>query len=183
MMMFARLSVAVGLVALCGLSVAGPARAGGYAPVGPQENVPVQTVLNGGWQVCYSANIGAPFGLDAATTLAPCTGSQIMVAGRLKDSDTYAVLATAPKADALVDTGANTSNTHVVNGSQWYNSSLWAFGFAPADDQVVLSSCDMEAGDRRICVHTFSAVGGFRIGNNMNLNNDSNWELVVLTSP
>lgn len=159
-----------------------PAHAGGYWPSGPQTNVPVATVLNGGWSVCYTADMGTPFGTDAATTLASCTGSQIMLAGHLKGSDSYAVLAAAGKADALTNTGANTSNTHVANGSQWYNSDMWAFGFAGEDDRVVLSSCDIAEGDDRMCLHTFSAVGGFRIGDNMELNDNSDWEVVVLTS-
>ena len=177
---YARLPV---LLALLIGGVSAPAWAdGAYYPSGPQTNVPVATVLAGGWTVCYTATIGTPFGTDAATTLANCAGSQIILAGHQKGSDSYAVLAAAPKADALTDTGANTSNTHTVNDSQWYNSDLWAFGFAPQDGTVNLSSCDVSQGDDRLCVHTFSAVGGFRIGDNMNLNSDNTWEIVVLSS-
>lgn len=170
------------VAALAGPALICPAQAGGYWPSGPQTDVPVSTVLNGGWSVCYTADIGTPFGTDAASTLANCTGSGIIVAGHRKGSDSYAVLAAAPKASALTDTGANTSNTHLVNGSQWYNSDLWAFGFAGPDDQVTLSSCDIGEGSDRLCVHTFSAVGGFRVGENMNLNSDTEWEIVVLSS-
>jgi hypothetical protein len=159
-----------------------PAWAAPYYPTGPQLNVPVATVLAGGWTACYTASIGSPFGIDAAATLANCPGSQLLVAGHQRGSDTYAVLAAAPKADALTDTGANTSNTHTVNGSQWYNSDLWAFGFAPEDGAVTLSSCDITEGEDRLCVHTFSAVGGFRVGSAMNLNSDTNWEIVVYSS-
>lgn len=170
---------ALGLTLLCAMA---PASATGYWPVGPQENVPVSTVTGGGWTVCYQADIGTPFGLDAATTLAPCTGSYLLMAGHLKGSSSYAVLAAAPKADALTDTGANTSNTHTVNGSEWYNSDSWAFGFAPGGSPVNLSSCDILSGDRRMCLHTFSAVGGFRIGTQQNLNSNTSWEVVVYTN-
>ncbi len=173
------------LAALLALLLGGfgmPARAAPYYPTGPQQNVPVASVLAGGWTACYTGNIGAPFGTDTATTLANCAGSQLLVAGHLKGSDSYAVLAAAPKSDALTNTGANTSNTHTVNGSQWYNSDLWAFGFAPEDASVTLSSCDVTEGNDRLCVHTFSAIGGFRVGSAMNLNTDTSWEIVVFSS-
>lgn len=169
----------------CGMMIAAgatPALASGYWPSGPQTDVPISTVLNGGWSVCHTSDIGAPFGLDAATTLAPCSGNLIMLAGHLKGSDSYAVLAAASKSAALTDTGYGTSNTHEVHGSQWYNSGSWAFGFAPQGETVDLSSCDVTEGEQRMCVHTFSAIGGFRVGNHLNLNTDTNWEVVVLTS-
>lgn len=169
---------AIGILAGLGTAPAWAA----YQPVGPQTNVPVATVLAGGWSVCYTADFATPFGSNTATTLAGCTGDQIIVAAHLKGSDVYAVLAAAPKADALMDTGTGTQATHTVNGSEWYNSDNWAFGFAGAGDTVQLDSCDVTEGDDRFCVHTFTAVGGYRAGAQRDLNADTNWEKVVLTN-
>ena len=123
--------------------VAPQAMAATYTPVGPQTNVALSTVTGGGWTLCYSAAMAIPLGTSASAATAACGGDQIMLAARATGSDTLLALAWAQKEDALFNTGANTGVTHTANGSAWYNSDGWSWGFAPAGQGVEKYPCDV----------------------------------------
>jgi hypothetical protein len=162
---------------------ASPAAAATYLPVGPQLNVAVSTVTGGGWTQCYSATMATVFGASAATTLAGCTGDRLLVAGRETGSGTFLVLAQALKTDVLFNTGAaNNGVTNIANGTGWYNADNWSFGFAPAGEAVTKNECDTAAGLGRLCIHTLTFTGGFRINNFQGLNSSTAYEKLVFTS-
>jgi hypothetical protein len=164
-----------------------PSLAKAFIPVGPQNDVPINTVLQDwGWTECYVSTYATPFGTDASTAIEQCKGEYLMLAARRVGSDTFDVLAAAPATDVLTDTGAaNNGLTVASNGSKWYYAPNWSWGFAGAGDLVNKNECDTSgpAERDRLCWHTFDWLGGFRSGDNMWLNDSSDWQRVILTYP
>jgi hypothetical protein len=85
------------------------------------------------------------------------------------------VLAAAPRADVIFDTGMTSNTPHDANGSGWYFNGDSSWGFAKQGDPIERDSCDIVAdhddpsgpnGDLRLCWHTMSGAldGGFRAG-------------------
>jgi hypothetical protein len=162
---------------------ASPAAAATYLPVGPQLNVSLATVTGGGWTQCYSASMATIFGASAATTLAGCSGDRLLVAGRETGSSTFLVLAQALKTDVLFNTGAaNNGTTNIANGTGWYNADNWSFGFVPAGETPNKNECDTASGQGRLCIHTLTFTGGFRINDIQGLNSSTDYEKLVFTS-
>ena len=153
-----------------------------YLPVGSQQNLALSTILGGGWTQCYSELFSAPIGNDAENVLSQCQGENIMMAGRATGSDMFLLLAQGALNDVTANTGAGTSNTHVVNGAQWYFSSKWSWGFAPIGEQVDLYSCDISSGAQHMCLHTLDWTGGFRIGDISGLNDSQSYEKVFFVN-
>ncbi|MET3136099.1 hypothetical protein AAKU61_000437 [Undibacterium sp. GrIS 1.2] len=172
------------ILCLLGSAVASNANAAFYNPFGPQQNVNMSTILNGGWTECYSATMGTIIGTNAENILSKCSGGYLMMAGRATGSDVFQLLAETTFADATFNTGSGTQNVHTSNGSDWYFSSNWSWGFADAGTGVSLSSCDTSgvSGADRMCLHTINFTGGYRIGNNTGLNNSSSFEKVFFVS-
>ena len=175
-MMIRTLAIAAALVAT-------PATAATYLPVGPQLNVALTSVTGGGWTQCYSASMATIFGSSAATALAGCSGDRLLVAGRETGSGTLLVLAQALKVDALFNTGAADNGiTNIANGTGWYNADDWSFGFAPAGEAVSKNECDTDVGVGRLCIHTLTFSGGYRINDLLGLNNSTDYEKLVFTN-
>ena len=156
-----------------------------YAPVGPQTNIPVATVTGGGWTECHRDLYNVQ-GLDTTTVLAGCTGQQLMLACRPTGSATLTLLAQAPSADVVFDTGDNITVTHSANGTGWYQSGArGSWGFALDGDTVSKTSCDTDgsgANDQRLCWHTAprnAGSGGYRCGTTQNINNSALFERIV----
>tara|TARA_B100000674_G_C37650492_1_gene827693 strand:+ start:161 stop:520 length:360 start_codon:yes stop_codon:yes gene_type:complete len=116
----------------------------------------------------------------------------MMLACRQEGSDTIKLLAWAPTADVMSDTGipgtAPGKNTDVVtvsNGSSWYNGSadgVGSIGFAKQGDPVQKLSCDNAEGgnqNMRQCWHLDMGIGGFRCGAVKNLNDNYQWERMI----
>lgn len=156
-----------------------PAAAPAYYPSGPQKNVPVSTVTDGGWKQCAVKTMAEPVGTNAEKILDTCTGDYLLLAGRETGSDTLLLLAAAPRSEAIASTGYD--STRLVNGSEWYFQSGYSWGFAGAGDSVSRSSCDTASdnGDLRLCLHTLQYVGGWRIGTIDNLNDSTDYEVVA----
>ena len=172
--------------------IASPAFAAAYLPVGPQQNVSLSTVLGGGWTQCLSEDVGH-YGTNLATTFAGCTGSHLMLAGRVTGSSTILLLAQALKSDVLTDTGTGTNSTHLANGSQWYYNSSYSMGFASAGSNTYRLSCDASGifngdsadGANRLCWHTGGGTlnGGWRVGTNVWLNGEpSGFDRLIFSS-
>ena len=62
-----------------------------YLPVGPQTDVPVDTVTDGGWTECYRDIYASP--LDPDIVLSDCPGTLLMLSCRQTGSDTLTLLA------------------------------------------------------------------------------------------
>ena len=146
-----------------------------YDASGPQLDVPEVDLI--GWEACYvgDINLAAPL----AVIMGACTGSELMLACRDAGSDSFSLLAHAPRADVLFDTGGN-STPHDANGTGWYYNDNWSWGFAPEGEPINLNSCDVEgAGNEdRLCWHTSAAnlTPGYRCGD------DFSGERVILHS-
>lgn len=153
-----------------------------YMPVGPQQNVSLSTVLTGGWSQCYAAPMNVYIGDNAENVLNVCTAQYIMMAGRATGSQNFLLLAMGPLAAVTQNTGAGTSNTNLVNGSEWYFAPNWSWGFAGAGDATSQFQCDTQAGVDRMCLHTINNAGGYRIGNIQGLNNSTDYEKVFFQS-
>ena len=171
------------LVALLGLSSLAAAQAT-YLPTGVQQSVPVTTVTSGGWTECHRALYGAT-GTSVASVLAACGGDRLMLACRQTGSPTLSVLAQAPRADVIFDTG--TSNvTRQANGVSWYYSPNYSWGFAPGGQPVTRGSCDTTntGNNDRICYHTGAGNmnGGWRCGSATGLNSSVAYEKVIYTA-
>ncbi len=162
----------------------------GYSPCGPQVNVPLGLIESGGWQPCHQSPYGKPL---SGKEVIECAGSEhMMLACRQEGSDTIKLLAWAPTADVMSDTGipgtAPGKNTDVVtvsNGSSWYNGSadgVGSIGFAKQGDPVQKLSCDNAEGgnqNMRQCWHLDMGIGGFRCGAVKNLNDNYQWERMI----
>lgn len=162
------------------LAVAGAAHAAPtYLPTGAQLNVNINTVLNGGWTQCYVGTMAQPIGSSAQAVLSVCTGDYLMMAGRATGSDTLLSLAAALRAETIVNTGANTSNTHVANGANWYFAPEWSWGFTALNDAVNLNSCDYQnSSPNSVCLHTLDNVGGYRINDIVELNSSTAYQKI-----
>jgi hypothetical protein len=99
-----------------------------YYPFGPQLDVSSNSVLNGGWELCWSGpyNGFAKF----SEFLSDCTGEYILYTGWEGISanpetipDTFAVLAAGPRSEVFRDT-TNVSTWTVTEA----NGSYWSFG-------------------------------------------------------
>lgn len=163
----------------------------GYYPEGPQRNVSISTLLDSGWERCFVD----PYGNDSilvTTAQEACSGNYLILAGRHMESDEILLLAAAPRED--VWTVTLDQEVRYVNGSYWYfvpveSGDANSIGFSGTDN-VYLYSCDYddenhgvteEESEFKLCWHLDSDGdlasaffdGGYRIGSNTSLNNDS----------
>jgi hypothetical protein len=182
----------IGVAIALGLAYASSAAAmPSYAPSGPQTNVLISDVTSGGWTNCYSAPYGQ-FGPSVATAVSGCGGGLMMLAGGVNGSERLSVLAWAPVADVMFDTG--TGNTpHAANGSNWYYSDSFSWGFAPAGAEIFRNSCDTVDSSangggptraQRLCWHTSGGdmTGGWRAGAADFLNNEPGYTKYIFTA-
>jgi hypothetical protein len=157
------------------------ANAQDYLPVGPQTNVPVNTVTEGGWTECFRNLYNQSWNVDEL--LSVCSGTRLMLACRSTGSDTLTLLAQADRNDVTFDTGNNQTVTHEANGSGWYfNTSVGSWGFVRAGDSVNKSECDTDtsgANNERLCWHTNNS--GWRCGATQDLNGSVEFERIVYT--
>lgn len=168
------------LASLIALGAAGSATAM-YMPVGPATNVALATVTSGGWTQCYASTMKTHLGIGAELVLDACKGGLLMMAGRATGSDTLLVLAAAGRGDTIFDTG-RTSSTHLANGSNWYFSPNWAWGFTAAGDSVINNQCDTSSSPTSMCLHTANSAGGYRINNITGLNKSNAYEKVFFVA-
>jgi hypothetical protein len=153
-----------------------------YMPVGPQTNVSQALVNLGGWTTCYTEAYNAAGTIS--TILAACNKANLMLACLLTGTDTYTVLAQAPRADVTFNTTTDTTTTHVANGTAWYFSTSKSWGFAKAGDAVNKNSCDTGVAtdpDQRLCWHTTATTlsSGWRCGATESIF-DTSYQRVVL---
>jgi hypothetical protein len=139
-----------------------------YVPVGPQLNVPLATVTNGGWTQCYLDDFNQMPSI--ASVQMACNRNRVMLGCRLTGSNTIQLLAWAPRADVFFDTG-NGNVLHNANNTGWYFSTGWSMGFAAQGEAVSRNSCDTAAGATHLCYHTGGGNlnQGYRCGNNTGL--------------
>ncbi len=152
-----------------------------YEAVGPQLDVPESQLI--GWHECWATTYAEGGKSLAVLSNVYCTRKNIMLACRPVGEDTFTVLAHAPREDVLSDTGKD-NTTHVANGSAWYFSHAWSWGFARAGDPVNRVACDTLDGphaEQRLCWHTASndVEKGYRCGTSIVQDSEA-WERVIL---
>ena len=161
----------------------GPLFSVAYGPNGPQTNVAVSTVTNGGWSECFKQEYGARLTSSEVTDImnTHCTADNIMLACRTTDSTTIQLLAWATRDCVFYDSGSSRSSTKNCEGTEWYFSKTYSWGFAPASRTVRRYSCDTESSDssKRLCWHTAASVGGWRCGSNKWLNYNNGYEKLI----
>jgi len=161
-----------------------------YLPVGPQTSVPVATVSGGGWSQCYLDTYDVA--MEASTVLSACTGDRLMMACRETGTSTLTLLAQAPRADVIFETGSGSTTVHTANGTNWYfdnsntsSNGQASWGFLRQGDAVTKSNCDVNlsgANNERLCWHLnpgSGGAGGYRCGSNEDLNDSTAWERLV----
>ncbi len=148
-----------------------------YMPYGPQTDVALSTITNGGWTECYSAPMATFIGNGAENVLSQCTDQYIMMAGEVTGSNTFLAVAATTLIGATTDTG-QTSNFNVSNGSEWWFSDNWSWGFTAIGDDVDNGQCNVANGPISMCLHTVNGAGGYRINNIEGLNDSTDYSKV-----
>jgi hypothetical protein len=175
------------LAAACLLALAAVPAHALYYPSGPQAFVDKSQLE--GWQPCFTGLYDGTESLD--TVLAPCNQDLLLLAGGPTDSSTLTVLAAAPRADVLFDTGES-NDPHNANGTGWYFSPNFSWGFAKEGDPILRDSCDVAADqdpgpnpDLRLCWHTEfgSFDGGYRAGAVTELNGSTDYTRYIYQAP
>lgn len=185
--MFSKLR-AVFFAAAIGVAPLASANAAAFLPVGPQNDVSYDTVVNTwGWSVIYRGDYNTNVSLS---DLFAGAQQYVMLAAIHDGSLTFDVLAATTLADLQTYTPQNT--THLSNGAQWYYNG-GSFGFAGANDTISQGSADVAGPDERdrLSWHGLNqdygttptgALYGWRSGDNTWLNDSSDWDRVVLTA-
>lgn len=157
------------------------ANAPSYYPSGPQQNVSKQTLLDGGWNLCWSGGYGESDSL--ANIYASCTGDSILYAAGVTGSDTYMLIAAGPRATVFAETGFN--ETIEANGTYWYLNPSQSMGFAP-NGTITQSSADVRdtSDPLRMSWHTGWCgadliCGGWRVGASTGLNSDNGYTRAI----
>ena len=193
------LSILSSFALIASLTVGMPAHASlepAYYPSGPQQNVSKQTLIDGGWELCWSGLYG---GTDTMQNIFDsCTGAYILYAGGETDADTYLLAAAGERTTVFTETAANQPVEN--NGSFWYlnylgqQSSASSMGFAP-NSTITQTTADTHdvADPLRLSWHTqaggtcnspteLSICGGWRVGAVINLNSSSLYERAIWQS-
>jgi hypothetical protein len=149
-----------------------------YYPSGPQQNVSLSSVTGAGWRVCHLGNYGQTAALDSV--LAGCTGPYLMLMAShaMAGSGPSALLAAGPRDDVLHEAGQASDGSVSSNGTKWYYSDDFSWGFAPAGDAINRNSCDLADGGEtssqlHLCWNTDDGalVPGYRVGDTLINNN------------
>ena len=119
--------IAMMTAALLALSISSANAEPSYYPEGPQRNVPLETVLDGGWTLCFEDSYSNEEAL-VSEMLDACTDGLIMLAGREEGSNEILLLAAAT-IDEVFRVTSGQFEVHFANGTYWY--------FAPYDQDVV----------------------------------------------
>jgi hypothetical protein len=167
------------LATACLLAVAVSPAAALYYPSGPQTFVDKGQL--DGWQLCFSDPYNGETSLG--NVLTPCNKDLLLLAGGPTGSSSLTVLAAAPRADVIFDTGTS-NDPHNANGSGWYFSPDHSWGFAKEGDPIARFTCDVADSpnpELRLCWHTADGFldGGYRAGATESLNDSTDYTRYV----
>lgn len=154
-----------------------------YYPEGPQENVSKQTLVDGGWTLCWEDYYNSRNALS--DIFSQCTGDYLIYAGGASGADSYLLLAAGERTSILTVTEQN--QTTLNNGTYWYYHSGWgSIGFAP-NSTIQQSSADVydgwggTTGHLRLSWHSDGTdiFGGWRVGMNVGLNGSTEYQRAI----
>lgn len=146
-----------------------------------------QSDLMPAWQECHSDLYNAMTPLSTILQ-SECTQAKLLLGCRQVGQKTLITAAEAPRADATFDVGNGAQAFHLANGTAWYYSATWSWGYAVPGDGLSRNNCDIASGnfpERRLCWHASSSSlqGGYRCGSNVGLNSSAAYERVIFQSP
>lgn len=157
-----------------------------YYPSGTVENISEQTLIDNGWIKHYESTYGTPISTPE-TTLRP-SGQYTILAGKSSGSQIITLAAAAPTANVFTQTVTNTPQ--LVNGTYWYYTpvvsqlnNLGSIGFS-GSQTINQDSADIQdlANTTKLSWHiTNNNAGGYRLGNQVNLNNENTYIKQVWT--
>ena len=145
-----------------------------YYPSGIQQNVSEQTLIDNGWTKFYEQTYATPIG-NSITPIRP-SGQYVILSAKAADSTTILLAAAAPTAQVFTETVINTPQ--LLNGTYWYYTlsttapNRGSIGFAPTS-AITQNEADMRAGSERLSWHLIAGEGGWRIGDDVELNSSS----------
>lgn len=154
-----------------------------YYPEGPQENVSKQTLIDGGWTLCWEDYYWSDIYLEQL--FSQCQGDYLIFAGGHTNSNEYLLLAAGER--NIITTRTQQNETIFNNGSYWYNSIGWgSIGFAP-NSTIQQSSADVydawsgTSGHLRLSWHSdgLRIFNGWRVGMAIGLNGSTDYQRAV----
>jgi len=92
-----------------------------YRPYGPQIDVPLATIKEGGWRFCYARSYAKPWraaGFHSARD--KCNSTYVMVGCTKRHSGKMATVAWAPREDVFAETKGQCDGGRVSQGTRWY---------------------------------------------------------------
>ena len=152
---------------------------------GIEHDVPEDDILANGWTKCYEGDYGTTENDVQGNIVDACDGDMVMYSCRDKGEPNYKLIGYGNRELAFTPTSGTAEGT--IDGSiKWYFDGSRSMGFADADDDISLNSCDFleHADPNRLCWHRYGGnmmSGGWRCGDRVWLNRDSQWERSVWT--
>ena len=128
-----------------------------YDPFGVQNDVLLETVLNGGWRILYKGLYRD--GMPSVSALFRGSCGKIMLASKKVDAVSFDVLATI-ETSLFVPLVTPHHATISANGAEWYKNEQ-SLGFAGLGDVVIQGSADTnQLHERdRLSWHTIRIIG------------------------
>ena len=165
-----------------------------YYPTGPQVNVPLSTITNSGWTLCYSQSFLVNSKLVSEFPAACKSQQYVMEVGTATGGSTALLLAAGETKTVFGETAFNVANLN--HGTYWYNNPGKSFGFAPngtisqnsadvCNSVSIPNVCANDDGTLRFSIHQNinPAFGGWRIGRRdflqVPINGDYTWSIYV----
>lgn len=163
-----------------------------FIPVGVQNDLSfTQVTGNWGWTLAYSNSYSSTDSIDNLFANVKA-GQWVMIGARKHGTDVIDVAAAAKIEDVKTFTSLNT--THSANGSEWYYNN-YSIGFAGLGQTISQNQADTNGSNERsrLSWHTVGAggpnqvptalnYGGWRSGNNLNLNGSNAFDRVIFTA-
>jgi hypothetical protein len=181
-----------------------PDGAPSYYPCGPQLDVPISTLTDAGWTLCFEDNYSNK-SRPVSDALNACDQPYLAVLGRAIDTPTALLVAFGPTSEIFRPSDANAP--HIAHGTYWYytpfaqqwsydplgtdeNIRAQSFGFSP-DPIIQQDTCDynQEPGDPtapyRLCWHIYNSellndnMPTFNDGHRIGIEDDDNTQYDV----
>lgn len=159
-----------------------------YRPFGVQNDVPVNIVLNGGWELSYQGLYKNVF--PSVADLFDQSCGYVMLASKQVNASRFDVLAMIDF-DQFRSLFTAQDRTIYANGAQWYKNEF-SLGFAGINDVILQGSADTNGLQERdrLSWHTMKIAntdilqlnGGWRSGAHIRLNKSDNWQRIILKS-
>lgn len=144
-----------------------------------KRNIDYQELLDAGWKAIYNFPFSHSTTFDELANLKDKYGDDAAICclGKKANSNEVVLAAFGPYKQVL--TPSDSKSVAKQHGEVfWYYVKGESFGFAEASN-ISLGSADTVSGEKRMSWH-LSGGGGYRIGDNTNLNGSSDFEKILM---